>query len=154
MTTTMKSFDELPDGEELERFWKQERVRKPEPDLELNPDSWLERGAEVVGWWLARLEHWLSESGWLRAWMRFCLWLSVILTTAAILLLPAVTKVLTEIAASSGLLATIIGHVMATITALPPVLISIGCAYLAWVIAKRLWMRRRSRSHRSDEHWQ
>ena len=150
----MKSFEELPDGDAFERLWKQQPVRPPEPDLELRPDSWVGRGAEVIGWWLARLEHWLSESGWLRAWLRFCLWLSVALTAAALLLLPAVTKVLTEIATSSGLLAIIIGHVMTTIAALPPVLISLGCAYLAWVITKRLWLRRRARSYRQDDPWQ
>ena len=151
---TMKSFDELPDGEEFERLWKQHRISKPKPNLELTPDSWVERGAEVVGWWLARLEHWLSESGWLRAWLRLCLWLSIVLTAAAILLLPAVTKVLTEIATSSQLVTTIIGHVMTTITALPPVLISLGVVYLGWVVAKRLWTRRRSPSYRHEDQWQ
>ena len=73
----MKSFDQLPDYKDLQCLWKQERIERPIPNLELTPDSGMERGAEVVGWWIARLEFWLSESGWLRAWLRFNLIVSI-----------------------------------------------------------------------------
>ena len=84
----MKSFDQLPDYKDLQCLWKQERIERPTPDLELTPDSGMERGAEVVGWWIARLEFWLSESGWLRAWLRFNLIVSIVLASAGLLLLP------------------------------------------------------------------
>ncbi len=50
----MKSFTELPDYKDLSKLWKQEPVTPPVPDLELTPDHWVERGAEVIGW---SLEH-------------------------------------------------------------------------------------------------
>ena len=78
----MKSFSELPNYRDLRKLWKQEPIDPPMPRLELTPDSWVERGAEVVGWSLARLEYWLSESGWLRAWLRLNLFLSIVLTSA------------------------------------------------------------------------
>ena len=48
----MKSFDQLPDYKDLQCLWKQERIERPIPNLELTPDSGMERGAEVVGWWI------------------------------------------------------------------------------------------------------
>ncbi len=88
----MKSFHELPDYRDLRKLWKQEPVTPPVPDLELTPDHWVERGAEVIGWSLARLEHWISASGWLRAWLRLNLFLSIVLTSAGVLLLPPVAQ--------------------------------------------------------------
>ena len=84
----MKSFSDLPNHRELRRLWKQEPLDRPTANLELTPDSWVERGAEVLGWSLARFEYWLSASGWLRAWLRLNLFLSVLLMIAGVLLLP------------------------------------------------------------------
>ncbi len=153
---TFKSFNELPPSEALCGLWKRQPVPRPEPDLELTRDSWIERGAEVVGWWIARLEHWLSEGGWLRAWLRLCLGLSVALAAAGLLLLPAVAKVLAEFAASTHWAASIVGHLMAVVTALPPVIISLAVAYLAYVVGRRIWLRRRGRHgfRHHDEYYQ
>lgn len=141
-----KSFNDLPDDENSAGLWKQHPVTKPEPDLELPSESWLERGAEVIGWWFAKFEHWLSGNGWLRAWLRFCLWLCITLTAAGLLLLPAVSTVLAEFAVSTQWVATIIGHLATSVTVLPPVLISLAMAYVIYLVARRLWMRRRGRS--------
>ncbi len=151
-----KSFNELPSSEALGGLWKRRPVPRPEPDLELTRDSWIERGAEVVGWWLARLEHWLGEGGWLRAWLRLCLWLSVALAAAGLLLLPTVSKVLAEFAASAHWAAAIVGHLMAVVVALPPVIVSLAVAYLAYVVGRRIWLRRRSRQgfRHHDEYYQ
>ena len=51
----MKSFSDLPNHRELRRLWKQEPLDRPTANLELTPDSWVERGAEVLGWSLARV---------------------------------------------------------------------------------------------------
>jgi len=100
----------------------------------------------VIGWWFAKFEHWLSGNGWLRAWLRFCLWLCITLTAAGLLLLPAVSTVLAEFAVSTQWVATIIGHLATAVTVLPPVLISLAMAYVIYLVARRLWMRRRGRS--------
>jgi len=141
-----KSFNGLPDDENSGGLWKQHPINKPEPDLELPSESWLERGAEVIGWWFAKLEHWLSGNGWLRAWLRFCLWVCITLTAAGLLLLPAVSTVLAEFAVSTQWVATIIGHLATSVTVLPPVLISLAMAYVIYLVARRLWMRRRGRA--------
>lgn len=152
----MKSFSELPDPTELSKLWKQEPVADPEPDLELTPDSWIERGAEVIGWALARLEHWLSAGGWLRAWLRLNCFLAIVLTSAGLLLLPPMARVLEEIASSSHWLGIILGHLFAVLTHLPPVVLSVGALYLGFVAYRRY--RRRRLSHRGgyphDEYYQ
>jgi hypothetical protein len=151
----MKSFSDLPDYRELRRRWKQEPIKKPKPDLELTPDSWVERGAEVLGWSLARLEYWLSESGWLRAWLRLNLFLSIVLTTAGVLLLPPVARVLEQAAKSSHWLAAIVGDLFGMLTSLPPVVISLGVLYLAFVGYRRL-RRKRLTNHGNpqDDYYQ
>jgi len=142
----MKSFDELPDYPGLCRLWKQDPVAEPRPDLELTPDHWVERGAEVIGWSLARLEHWLSANGWLRAWLRLNLFLSIVLTSAGVLLLPPVARVLEQLARSSHWLGTIFGEVIAVLTALPPLMIGLGAIYLGYVLYRRF--RRKRLPHR------
>ncbi|MCB1234163.1 MAG: hypothetical protein KDM91_03745 [Verrucomicrobiae bacterium] len=152
----MKSFQELPDYRELRKLWKQEPIERPVPDLELTPDSWVERGAEVIGWWLARLEYWLSESGWLRAWLRLNLLVSIVLTIAGVLLLPPVAQVLEQVAKSSHWLGAIFGDLVGMLTALPPVVISLGVLYLGFVVVRRF--RRKRLMNRGgyghDDGWQ
>jgi hypothetical protein len=151
----MKSFHELPDYKDLRKLWKQEPVSPPVPDLELTPDHWVERGAEVIGWSLARLEHWISASGWLRAWLRLNLFLSIVLTSAGVLLLPPVAQVLEQLARSSHWLGLIFGEVFKLVTGLPPVVISVGVLYLAFVVYRRIRRKRLSqRGYPQDEYYQ
>ena len=151
----MKSFQQLPDYHELRRLWKQEPIERPAPDLELTPDSWVERGAEVLGWWLARFEYWLSESGWLRAWLRLNLFLSIVLTSAGILLLPPVARVLEQLAKSSHWLGEIFGELVEVITSLPPLAVSLGVLYLGFVLVRRFRRKRlTSRGYDPDDPWQ
>ena len=148
----MKSLSELPDYKELRRLWKQQPIEPPKPDLELTPDSWVERGAEVIGWSLAGLEYWLSKSGWLRAWLRFNLLLSIVLTSAGVLLLPPVARVFEQLSKSSHWLGEIIADVVTVITALPPMIISLGVLYLGFVLFQKYRRRRQRRGDRlADE---
>ncbi|MAS93084.1 MAG: hypothetical protein CMO55_07795 [Verrucomicrobiales bacterium] len=134
----MKSFQQLPDYRELRKLWKQQPIERPVPDLELTPDSWVERGAEVIGWWLARLEFWLSESGWLRAWLRLNLFLSITLTIAGVLLLPPVNRVLEELADSGKWLGSILTDLLRVVSAVPPVIVSLAVVYLLFIGFRRL----------------
>ncbi len=151
----MKSFSELPDPTELSKLWKQEPVADPEPDLELTPDSWIERGAEVIGWAIAR-----SNTGSARAAGSGVAAAELLprhrLTSAGLLLLrrwPASSK---RIASSSHWLGIILGHLFAVLTHLPPVVLSVGALYLGFVAYRRY--RRRRLSHRGgyphDEYYQ
>ena len=147
----MKSFDQLPDYRDLQCLWKQERIERPIPDLELTPDSWVERGAEVVGWWIARLEFWLSASGWLRAWLRLNLFLSVLLMIAGLLLLPPAERVLRQLAQSSHWVAAVVHDLFGILTSLPPVVISLGILYLTFLMAR--WVIRRRSGRRGEGYY-
>lgn len=147
----MKSFTELPDYKDLRILWKQEPVSPPVPDLELTPDHWVERGAEVIGWSLAQLEHWISASGWLRAWLRMNLFLSIVLTSAGVLLLPPVAQVLEQLARSSHWIGAILGEVFKLVTGLPPVVISLGILYLTFLLAR--WLIRRRSGRRGEGYY-
>ncbi|MCB1132631.1 MAG: hypothetical protein KDN05_16005 [Verrucomicrobiae bacterium] len=151
----MKSFSELPTHRELRRLWKQEPLDRPTANLELTPDSWVERGAEVLGWSLARFEYWLSASGWLRAWLRLNLLVSIVLTSAGVLLLPPVAQILEQGAKSSHWFAEIFGDVVGMLTGLPPVVISLGVLYLAFVVYRRIRRKRlASRGYGHEDAWQ
>ncbi|MAS95074.1 MAG: hypothetical protein CMO55_17905 [Verrucomicrobiales bacterium] len=147
----MKSFQQLPDYRELRKLWKQEPVERPVPDLELTPDSWVERGAEVTGWWLARLEFWLSESGWLRAWLRLNLFFSITLMIVGVLLLPPVNRVLEELADSGKWLGSILTDLLGVISAVPPVIISLAVIYLLFIGYRRLQHLRRRKEQGGNE---
>jgi len=147
----MKSFSDLPSHRELRRLWKQEALDRPTADLELTPDSWVERGAEVLGWSLARFEYWLSASGWLRAWLRLNLFLSVLLMIAGVLLLPPAERVLRQLAQSSHWVAAVVHDLFGILTSLPPVVISLGILYLAFLMAR--WVIRRRSRHRGEGYY-
>lgn len=151
----MKSFSDLPNHRELRRLWKQEPLDRPTANLELTPDSWVERGAEVIGWSLALFEYWLSASGWLRAWLRLNLFLSVLLMIAGVLLLPPVAGVLGQLARSSHQFAAITKDLFGILTALPPVVISLGVLYLSYVLFRRIHRRFSGRggASRQDDYY-
>ena len=151
----MKSFSDLPNHRKLRRLWKQEPLDRPTANLELTPYSWVERGAEIVGWWIARLEFWLSESGWLRAWLRLNLFLSVLLMIAGVLLLPPAERVLRQLAQSSQQFAAITKDLFGVLTALPPVVISLGALYLSYVLFRRIHRRFSGRggASRQDDYY-
>jgi len=136
----MKSFSDLPSFNDLRKLWKQEPVAAPIPDLELTEDSWVERGAEVIGFHLCRLEHWLSASGWLRAWLRLNLLLSIALTIAGMLLLPPVAQVLEQLAHSSHWFAEIFVNLVAVLSGIPPIIITVAMIYLSFITFR--WYRR------------
>jgi len=148
----MKSLSELPDYKELRKLWNQQPIDPPKPELELTPDSWVERGAEVIGWSLAGLEYWLSESGWLRAWLRLNLLLSIVLTSAGVLLLPPVARVLEQLSKSSHWLGAIIADVVAAVTSLPPMIISGGVLYLGYVLFQKYRRRRQQAQLNRNPH--
>ncbi|MEQ1842620.1 MAG: hypothetical protein ABL994_19650 [Verrucomicrobiales bacterium] len=147
----MKSFSELPNHRELRRLWKQEPLDRPTANLELTPDSWVERGAEVLGWSLARFEYWLSASGWLRAWLRLNLFLSVLLMIAGVLLLPPAERVLRQLAQSSRWVTAVVHDLFGILTSLPPVVISLGILYLTFLMTR--WVIRRRSGRRGEGYY-
>ena len=77
------------------------------------------------------------------------------LTSAGVLLLPPVAQVLEQLARSSHWLGLIFGEVFKLLTGLPPVIISVGVLYLAFVIYRRIRRRHQQRRpHMQDEYYQ
>jgi hypothetical protein len=148
-------WPELPDPRELHRrLWQPEPLEPPEADLELTPDHWVERGAEVIGWSLARLEYWLSQGGWLRAWLRLNLFLGAALAIAGLLLLPPAAQVIEQLARSGHWLSALCRQLIGTLAVLPPAVLSLGLCYLAFVVARRHFQRRRLQRERRGGHYE
>jgi hypothetical protein len=123
-------------------LWLQRPVRRPGDALELPPDNALARGLEVTAWSFARLEHWLSPGGWLRAWLRLNLILAIALSVAGMLLLPAAARFLEELARSGRWLGITVLDLITIIERLPAAAVSIGLLYIAYLAVRRLMRRR------------
>ena len=83
----------------------------------------------LIGWWLARLEYWLSESGWLRAWLRLNLLVSIVLTIALVSLRPVAFETATILSVAA---LTNTGHLAEAIPLTPVFDGSAGIAGAPW----------------------
>ena len=63
-------------------------IPHPELDQELMTEPWLTRAAEVLRYWIARIEHALSPGGVLREWIKLCLRAAAAIGVPALILLP------------------------------------------------------------------
>lgn len=141
---------EFPVARIARRIWNPVPVPAPRIDPHLVRLSWPERSAEVVRHALLSAEHWLSGGGILREWLRLNIWVAVILTLAAVLVVPPVTAVLEGAAEWTGLLSKIVGNVTGAILGLPPIILGIATALIAWKIIQRRRGARGARRYRDD----
>jgi len=91
-------------GHLLAAAWNPRPVDRPEPDPELTGHAFLTRAAEVLRYHMLMLEYSLSRGGGLRAWFKLNLLLGLVLAVPGILVVPAVTLVLSGLASWSALL--------------------------------------------------
>jgi hypothetical protein len=120
-------------------------------DPDLTELSWPERVAEVSRYGLLGVEYWLSQGGFLREWLRLHIWAAIVLTVAAVLLVPPVTAVLQGAANWTAILGEILENVSAAIVGLPPLVIALATLLLLLRIGQRYWLRRkRGRSYRGE----
>lgn len=138
----------------VSRFlWNPVPLPAPVIDPDLAELSWPERVAEVSRFGLLGAEYWLSQGGVLREWLRLNLWAAVVLTMAAVLLVPPVTAVLKGAAEWTALLGEILENVATTILGLPPLVIALATLLLLLRIGQRYWLRRRrDRSYRENDY--
>lgn len=136
----------------VSRFlWNPAPLPPPVIDPDLEQLSWPERVAELSRYGLLGAEYWLSQGGTLREWLRLNLWAAIVLTVAAVLLVPPVTAVLKGAAEWTALLGEILENVSAAIMGLPPLVIGLATLLLLLRIGQRYWQRRkRGRSYRDD----
>ena len=132
-------------------LWNPLPIARPviEPDL---PDlSWPERTAEVLRFTLLSVEHWLSRGGVLREWLRLNIWLAIILTVAAVLLVPPGTAVLEGAAEWTALSGEIVENVTTAVLKLPPIVIGLATILLMARLLQRQWLRRRREQRNRQE---
>ena len=123
------------------RIWRP--IPPPEPRVGpgLGRLPWPVRAAEVMRFWLLRLERWLSPGGALRECLRLGAWSAALLLPAAAVLAPAVTSLLEGAGEWSALVAKIALDLAGAAGALPSALIAAAALYLGW----RLYLRYRRR---------
>ena len=129
-------------------------VERPSVDPDLPKMPWPERCAEAVRYAFLAAERWLSPQGVLREWLRLNLWVGIGLLAAALLVVPPVTMLLEGAAEWAGLVRTTAANITATVMGLPPVVIAISTALIAFKLLHRRWRQRRPRGHRDpDDHY-
>lgn len=127
----------------LGHFWNPAPVPQPQIDPYLDELSWPERSGEVISFALLSLECWLSRGGVLREWLRLNLWLAVMFTLFAVLLVPPVTALLKGAVEWSALGSDIVENVTTAILRLPPVVLALATLLLVIKLLQRHWLRRR-----------
>lgn len=132
----------------LRQVWDPQVLPKPEIDPELHQLDWPERCAEVLRYTLLELEHWLSHKGILREWIRLNLYLAVILSVGALMVIPPLTAVMEGVSDFSILLDSIVENIMNAALKLPPVVIGLATLFLLVYCLIRFWRIRRGRGRR------
>jgi hypothetical protein len=138
----------------VQSIWNPVPIAPPRINPHLGDLGWPERSAEVVRFTILGAEHWLSQRGLLREWIRVNLWLAIILTVAAVLLVPPVTAVLEGAAEWTELGSQIVGNVTDAILKLPPVVLGLATLFLVVRFLQRQWLRRRHTEHARQDGWQ
>jgi len=133
-------------------LWNPVPIPHPEIDPDLPEMSWPERTAEALRYAVLCVEHWLSQGGILREWLRLNLWLAVILAVAAILVVPPVTAVLQGAAEWTALGGEILANISTAIMSLPPIVLALATVLLIARLLQRHWLRRRHEQQRYRHH--
>ena len=128
---------------EVRKLWSPRPLSKPAIDPALRYLGWWERSAEVIRFTVLCLEHWLSQSGTLREWLRLNLWVAAVLVAAAILIIPSITAVLEGAAEFTGLFGKIVENMTNAALKLPPVVLGIATLLVVFRVLFRQWKNRR-----------
>lgn len=119
------------------RLWSPQPIARPRPDPAMLALPPVQRSVEVVVYWLARTEHWISPSGWLRAWVRLNLWSAVVLATIAFTVIPAVSALvagLTGLTLELSRISDDLGRSFASLLPVTGTLILAGVGY--WLVRR------------------
>jgi hypothetical protein len=101
-------------------LWNPIPVSRPVVDPSVLELADPQRSVEIVLYWLARTEHWLSPSGWLRAWVRLNLWTAVVLAVCTFTVVPAVTAVVAGLTGLTQEMSQISDHLGRSFASLLP----------------------------------
>jgi hypothetical protein len=128
-------------------MWDPAPVPKPVIDRDLHQLGWPERCAEVLRHTLLSIEHWLSQGGWLREWIRLNLWLGVVLIVAALVVVPPVTSILTGVRDWAAVASATVENINTTVSTLPPIVLALATAFVAVKLIQRHRAKRRPQRH-------
>ncbi len=132
-------------------LWNPAPVPRPMIDPDLDELTWPERSGEVICFALLSIEYWLSQGGVLREWLRLNLWLGVILTLVAVLLVPPITALLEGAAEWTSLGSVVVGNITTAVLKLPPIVLGIATLLLVIKLLQRHWIRHRRKGGRFRE---
>lgn len=135
-------------------LWNPIPVPPPAIAMNLGELAWPERSSEVICFTLLSVEHWLSRSGFLREWLRVNLWLAVILTLTAVLLVPPLTALLAGAAEWTSLGGSVVDNIHDAVLKLPPIVLAIASVLLAAAILQRHWNQRRRGGRFREDHYE
>ena len=82
----------------IQRHWQPKPIDPPQPDADLEDLNGVQRSAEVIRYSILSLEFWLSPLGRLREWIRLNGKLCAVLLIPALLILPLITWIISQIA--------------------------------------------------------
>jgi hypothetical protein len=138
----------------IRKAWRPAPIEKPKIDPDLPGMPWPERCAEAIRYAFMVAEHWLSNRGVLREWIRLNLWVGVGLLVTALLIVPPVTLLLEGVADWSALIKQSVLNVTSMVMGLPPIVIAVSTLLIVIRLLSRNWQRRRQRrGHRDQDHY-
>jgi hypothetical protein len=82
----------------VRKHWQPTPIDPPKPDTDLENLSGPQRSAEVIRYSILSLEFWLSPLGRIREWVRLNGKLCALLLIPALLILPLITFIISQIA--------------------------------------------------------
>jgi len=129
------------------RLWDPQPLSPPRIDPSLPTLPALQRGLEVIIYSLAATEYWLSPGGWLRAWVRLNLLITIVLAVSGVTVLPIVTAVFTEMSTWTGLADSMVGDVTQSVRRLPPIAVAIGALFLLMHLYRRYRAHQRRKGY-------
>ena len=135
-------------------MWDPAPVAKPMIDPDLYQLSGPERCAEVVRHALLSIEHWLSQGGWLREWIRLNLWLAVVLIAATVLVIPPVTALLEGVRDWTALVSATVGNVNTAVATLPSIVLALATGFLVVKLIQRHRAKRRPPRHHPYDNYE
>ena len=119
------------------RLWNPQPIVRPRPDPAILELPAMQRSVEVVVYWLARTEHWISPSGWLRAWIRLNVWSAVVLAILAFTVVPAVTALVAGLTGLTLELSRVSDDLGRSFASLLPLTGTLVLAAIGYCLARR-----------------
>ena len=130
-------------------LWQPRRLPEPRLSPEFHRMTPFQSGVESVVYALARLEHWLSPEGALRAWLRLNAIVGLVLCISAVLAVPAITHVFGEVVTWTSLADAMASNLSGAVLRLPPLVVTAGAVLLGLALWRQVKRRRAQRDGRN-----